>query len=86
MKRLSKLLCRLFWHRYDPIAAEYYHIYHCDRCGGDHQFEPGLLPRMAWRACLRLQDAWWSFRHWWRCVDCGRYCGRHDDSVDHLPF
>jgi len=34
---------------------------------------------------------WWETRRrflsWWRpCPDCGGRFGKHDDSVDHLPF
>lgn len=32
---------------------------------------------MGWRHRLK---------EWWRCRDCGRYCGRHDNKVDHVPF
>ena len=37
-----------------------------------------------------LRDRWECrqrrIREWWRCPDCGSRFGRHDESVDHLPF
>lgn len=89
-KRGYMNLCKFLGHAWNPDGAEFYSVFHCERCGyegnGDEQ---GVRERIA----VRLY--WWrynfglwakSWREWWKCSDCGGRFGRHDDAFDHLPF
>ena len=83
------LRCRMFGHKYDEEAAEYYCVYHCVRC--DHsQGEPGMLPRIWLRISIWRYKAkqWlvWKLEWFLPCKYCGHMFGKHDDTKDHLPF
>lgn len=88
---MKHILCRVLDHAWQPDGAEFYCVYHCERCGyrgnGD---EYGIRGRIKvrlywWRYELGL---WWqSVREWWKCSECGGRFGRHNyDEFDHLPF
>lgn len=85
-------VCSLLGHKdSDPEAI--YDPFVCKRCGDsdydnhyDDDFDPWhirLYYRMKWRAKNKRDRFVGWFR---RCPDCGRRFGRHDESVDHLPF
>jgi len=83
-----KLLCRIWGHRYDPVGAEYYSVYHCVRCGHE-DYQRGLrewIEGKIWRLgdWLKRERMGWS--EWWKCTECGGRFGKHDDKFDHLPF
>jgi hypothetical protein len=84
----THLLCRLLGHRLCPDARKHGHFDLCLRC---HQEAYDLpqpahiqwLRQMRWR----LHDVKVGFLAWFQpCYACGRRFGRHDDSIDHLPF
>lgn len=85
---MKAILCRVFGHLWNPDAAEYYRQYYCDRCGHEENFNdgPSLVHRLTWRWRLWFRDQRHAWSRWWVCSDCGWHCGRHDESVDHLPF
>lgn len=83
------LRCRIFGHAYDPIGAEFYSVYRCERCGQSDGYQCG--PREWIRVKIWLFKDWlrgerrgWS--EWWKCTECGGRFGRHDDRFDHIPF
>lgn len=78
--------CRIFGHQFHPIAAEFYAVYDCDRCGNPEGEPPSRLRLFLWRVRRAIPSAWQSARYWWRCPDCSGRCGRHDPNADHVPF
>lgn len=82
-------LCRTSGHRLDLFAAAYYEVFRCTRCDTTLIDPPTPLRRLQ-LAIYRLQE--WTtetvfrWRCWLKCSECGRYAGRHDATVDHIPF
>ncbi len=85
------LLCRLWGHAVDETALHYYGVVHCERCGlhGESTMDTGA------REWLKVR--WWLLKEWlgsygrgilgWlHCSECGHWFGKHDDSIDHVPF
>ena len=84
---MKNIWCRIFGHLWSPEAAEYYHVYYCDRCGYEGLYDdPSWIHRITWRWRLWLKDKRRDWRQWWKCSDCGWHCGRHDPNDEHLPF
>lgn len=62
----------------------------CARCGDDwwtidSRGDIGLRQHLSlwrWTARINIRQA----REWLTCPDCGKHFGRHDESVEHLPF
>lgn len=85
-----KLLCRVLGHRWHPEGAEFYCVYDCMRCdyhgNGDEYGWRGWVAGKLWRFNYWGKSYQWGF--WWafKCTECGKRFGRHDDSFDHLPF
>lgn len=80
--------CRIAGHRYNPEGAEYYCVYDCERCG-HHGYEYGWREQIEgklWRLNRWGESYRWGF--WWafKCSECGKRFGRHNDEFDHLPF
>lgn len=78
MKRLS---CWLNGHNMDPYECRY-----CTTC--DREIPVSNFNGCGIRGRLRT---WWfmkrqRIRAWWKCEDCGKRFGRHDDTIDHIPF
>lgn len=88
MKR--NLICKLWGHDLDPEASYYYAADHCRRCDQHaYQLDTGLrewLLVRCWVARRWILDRLQSWGYWLKCTDCGQRFGRHDESVDHLPF
>lgn len=87
MTKRANILCRLFGHRYDPIGAEFYCVYHCERCGHDDYQRSAMewLHGKLWRLSEWIKGEAMGWREWWRCSECGGRYGRHDDSP-HIQF
>jgi len=82
----SRWLCRLFGHKYDPVA-EYYGHACCGRCGYDSiNFEPSIIESWAWA----IKRFYWETRNnigrWITCPECKWHFGKHDPKNEHLPF
>lgn len=83
-------LCSLLGHAdSDPEAI--YCPFVCKRCGACDYYESDFSQpwhiEAYWRLKNRVVDSWLRLMGWFRpCADCGRRFGRHDESVDHLPF
>lgn len=84
------LRCRLMGHRLDPEASYYYAIDHCTRC--DCEVQIGMLK--VERIKVRIAIEWQFAKEWVSsflarfrpCPECGKKWGRHDATIDHLPF
>ncbi len=76
------ILCRLVGHKYDPIGAEIYQYYYCERCGHNGMHDgPSVLERIKTRWWVwknEWRECWHRWRRWWKCCDCGGRFGRHD--------
>lgn len=85
---MKRLICRLIGHDFEPEAAHYYGLYSCRRCGYEDRDgrPPSWLEVVRYRLRGWIRDRRHDFRKWWKCSDCGRHFGRHDETVDHLPF
>lgn len=88
---MTRLRCLLFGHRLHVDASYYYGIDQCEHC--DREFIYGRHPvaRAKVRAVIFarwLRELAFSIRSFLfcRCEDCGRRFGRHDNTIDHLPF
>ena len=82
---MRRIWCRIFGHKWDPDAAEFYRVYWCERCGTE-EYEHSTGEMISWRIRMWVRDTWWSWRKWWRCRDCGRHCGRHTKECEDVPF
>ena len=85
----NHLLCRIWGHAWNPDGAEYYWVYHCERCGHNGYTAGSWRERLSvkvWIYRRRAADATKTWRQWLRCPDCNRFFGRHDERFDHSPF
>lgn len=81
---MKRIHCFFSGHCYGPLDMLF-----CERCGHEYEYgEPiGVFGgiafrwRYTFRPWIRRKLAW--FR---KCEDCGKRFGRHDETVDHLPF
>ena len=69
---MKKWICRIFGHDLNMDVIEFYSAAYCERCGYNSMddFDPSFMELIQAR-----------FRRW-----CGKHFGKHDESVDHLPF
>jgi len=86
------LLCRLSGHKIawtKSYRTNRYHEWHevsrwhCTRCDASDEtsiLNDGTLPEFFRQIRQRIRN----FFH--PCADCGKRFGRHDKTVDHLPF
>lgn len=88
-------VCSLLGHRSDDPEAydDPFTMFVCSRCGGcdyyyyDQDFSHPWHVMTYWRWKAGMLDWKNRFMAWLGpCGDCGRRFGRHDESVDHLPF
>jgi len=88
--------CFFLGHDIDSECLEFNCIQYCKRCGeDDHSYLSETIPSK-WRHFTSLTRYGWRLviRQWFRektrwfrkCDDCGKRFGRHDDSIDHIPF
>lgn len=82
-------VCARRGHQLDRFAAAYYEVFRCHRCGTPLADPPPLMRRLQ-LAVYRVQE-WitetvFRWRCWLKCSECGQYAGRHNATVDHLPF
>lgn len=82
---MKRIWCKVFGHKWDPGAAEYYHMYHCERCGVE-EYDYSTLDQVVWRFRMWFRDTCKSWVQWWRCKDCGYHCGRHTQECEDVPF
>lgn len=89
MNRQS-LRCLLFGHRLHVDAWHFYGIAQCEDCGREF-YEVGWIARARVRVaicarwvCERASGLWALL--FCRCPECGQRFGRHDNTIDHLPF
>ena len=83
------LLCRLWGHAWNPEGAQYYCVYHCERCGHDGYTDGSWREQLSVKAWIFRRwfvDQMRGYRQWVHCEECHLWFGRHDDSFDHLPF
>lgn len=85
-------LCRWWGHQLDPEASHYYGVDYCCRCERQVERNTGIL-RLRELAAVRIfiigrEIRMWiqSYQEWWKCSECGKRFGKHDDTYDHIPF
>lgn len=86
---MPSVRCRWWGHAIDPVASHYYSLTYCARCDCPVYECPGVRERI--RIRWFLVRTWihaeaYRLRDWVTCSDCGHHWGRHDETVDHLPF
>lgn len=74
---MSKLLCWWTGHKPALYGEE------CARCGNAFTYEEWCkwTPRQRLESFCRRRFRWFL-----RCDDCGKRFGRHDDTIQHIPF
>lgn len=82
----KKMLCKILGHKFDPAAAEYYYLFHCERCGQEVEGSVSLFEQISWRIRMRFRGYLRPHISWLKCDQCGWHFGRHDPENDHLPF
>ncbi|HVT36973.1 MAG TPA: hypothetical protein VHE37_15390 [Nevskiaceae bacterium] len=88
-KTLTHPLCSTLGHRLHAESAHYYHVLHCDRCHREVYGDTGWRERIKVSVSITvatIQRRAADVAHWWKCGDCGRHFGRHNETVEHLPF
>jgi len=83
---MKKVLCKIFGHKCDPIHAEYYGYFHCERCGEELESDIHWIEVATWKSRIWLRDRTRPLLEWLKCKDCGWRFGRHDPDNEHLPF
>lgn len=86
---MKNQVCKWWGHDMCEEALHYYAVFECRRCGKVYESDTGIrewLRVRLWLAQQWLEREWASWKYWYRCSDCGRRFGKHDDSQDHLPF
>lgn len=89
MKNKDSAPCRWWGHAIDPTASYYYGVDYCVRCNDSVDGCTGVREWIWVRWCLArdwLNRKVHRLRDWITCSDCQHHWGRHDDTIDHLPF
>lgn len=82
-------LCRWWGHSLEEEASYYYSVDYCRRCHAQVDGNTGLREWLRVRifvAGRSVREWFWSWRCWYKCNDCGKRFGRHDNRFDHIPF
>lgn len=88
---MKRILCFFIGHAYSEIAGQHGYLA-CDRCGFSEPLQEGrkepftIAEWLHWRRYVAKRKvgelkAWLS-----PCSDCGKRFGRHNNTIDHLPF
>lgn len=77
MSIFKRLICK--WKGHDLATGT---GFYCERCHQEidyNEFTKDTIRERVIAYCKRLKT-------WWKCEECGVRFGKHDDSVDHIPF
>jgi hypothetical protein len=88
--------CKVFGHKLDEFSTVFYYVDRCYRCSEygagctKDVYDAGWREWIKvkwWYAGLRARNAWIDYTRWFRrCGSCGLRFGKHDGTVEHLPF